>query len=151
VPEKLEKCVADLKAQGKPDDSAYPICIDSTGEKPHKEVKEKPHKEVKEDNQHDHNHHSVPSKLDIAFDHQRKTEIVEAIFQEKINANRQVPLFNPPITKRKVEPENQKTKKGIGGQVGKIDSDTNTNNMSTDVWKKILDSQMRRNVKEPRY
>ena len=139
MPEKLEKCVADLKAQGKPDDSAYPICIDSTGEKPHKELKE------------EHNEHSVPSKLDIIFDHQRKTEIVEAIFQEKINANRQVPLFNPPITNRKVEPDIQKTTKGIGGQVGKIDSDANTNNMTTDLWKKILDTQLRRNVKEPKY
>lgn len=151
MPEKLEKCVADVKAQGMPEDSAWGICVDSTGEKPHKEVKE--------DNHHDHNHHSVPSKLDIPFDYQRKTkeessikaEIVEAIFQEKINANRQVPLFNPPITKRKVEPDIQKTTKGIGGQVGKIDSNSNTNNMTTDLWKKILDSQLRRNVKEPRY
>ncbi len=152
MPEKLEKCVADVKAQGKSDDSAWGICVDSTGEKPHKESK-------------DHNH-SVPSKLDISFDHEQKTkegfdkdsandpikaEIVEAIFQEKINANRQVPLFNPPITNRKVEPDIQKTTKGIGGQVGKIDSNSNTNNMTTDLWKKILDTQLRRNVKEPRY
>ena len=75
----------------------------------------------------------------------------EAKTQEKINANRQVPTFNPPITNRKVEPDIQKTTKGIGGQVGRIDSSANTNNMSTDVWKKILDSQLRRNVKEPRY
>ena len=128
MPEKLEKCVADLKAQGKSDDSAYPICVNSTGEKPHKE-------KVKENN------NSII-----------KAEIVEAIFQEKINANRQVPLFNPPITNRKVEPDNNdKKKKGIGGQVGKIDSSSNTNNMTTDLWKKILDSQLRRNVKEPRY
>lgn len=155
MPEKLEKCVADVKAQGKSDDSAWGICVDSTGEKPHKEVKE------------DHTHHNVPSKLDISFDdRERKTnegidnnsandsikaEIVEAIFQEKINANRQVPLFNPPITNRKIEPDIQKTTKGIGGQVGKIDSDANTNNMTTDLWKKILDTQLRRNVKEPRY
>ncbi len=89
--------------------------------------------------------------MDIEFDHQRKTEIAEAIFQEKVNANRQVPLFNPPITKRKVEPDIEKNKKGIGGQVGKIDSDANTNNMTTDLWKKILDTQLRRNVKEPKY
>ncbi len=151
MPEKLEKCVADVKAQGKSDDSAWGICVDSTGEKPHKEVKE------------DHNHRSVPSKLDITFDdRERKTkeeshpssikaEIVEAIFQEKINANRQVPLFNPPITNRKVEPDIHKTTKGIGGQVGKIDSNANTNNMTTDLWKKILDTQLRRNVKEPKY
>jgi len=125
VPEKLEKCVADVKAQGKSDDSAWAICVSSTGEKPHKEVKE--------DND------SI------------KAEIVEAIFQEKINANRQVPFFNPPITNQKVEPQIDKTTKGIGGQVGKIDSDANTNNMTTDLWKKILDSQLRRNVKEPKY
>ena len=136
MPEKLERCVADVKAQGMPEDSAWGICVDSTGEKPHKEVKKD---------------HNTPSKLDTQFDHQRKTEIVEAIFQEKINANRQVPLFNPPITKRKVEPDIQKTTKGIGGQVGKIDSSSNTNNMTTDLWKKILDTQLRRNVKEPKY
>jgi len=125
VPEKLEKCVADVKAQGKSEDSAWGICVDSTGEKPHKE-------KAKESNS-------------------TKAEIVEAIFQEKINANRQVPVFNPPITNRKVEPKKDKNKKGIGGQVGKIDSSANTNNMTTDLWKKILDSQLRRNVKEPRY
>ncbi len=37
MPEKLERCVSDLKSQGKSDDSAWPICIDSTGEKPHSE------------------------------------------------------------------------------------------------------------------
>ena len=37
MPEKLERCVSDLKSQGKPDDSAWAICVDSTGEKPHKE------------------------------------------------------------------------------------------------------------------
>ena len=142
MPEKLERCVADIKAQGHSEDSAWGICVDSTGEKPHKE-------EIKEN----HNHYNVPSKLDIHFDHEQKTkaEIVESIFQEKINANRQVPYFNPPITNRKVEPQIEKTTKGIGGQVGKIDSNSNTNNMTTDLWKKILDSQLRRNVKEPRY
>jgi len=138
LPEKLEKCVADLKAKGTPKDSAWPICVDSTGEKPHKE------------------------QLSI------KAEIVEAKIKEhvgdnpflikgkgkdskKINSNRQVPVFNPPITNRKVEPDIEKTKKGIGGQVGKIDSKSNTNNMTTAMWKKILDSQLRRNGKEPRY
>lgn len=71
--------------------------------------------------------------------------------KEKVNDNRQVPLFNPPISKRSNKPDVQKTKKGIGGQVGKIDSNSNTNNMTTDLWKSILDSQLKRNVKEPRY
>jgi len=37
MPEKLERCVSDLKSQGKSDDSAWAICVDSTGEKPHSE------------------------------------------------------------------------------------------------------------------
>ncbi len=80
-----------------------------------------------------------------------KAEITESIIREKVNANRQVPVFNPPITNRPVEPDIHKTTKGIGGQVGKIDSNSNTNNMTTDLWKKILDNQLKRNVKEPRY
>ena len=122
MPEKLERCVSDLKGEGKSDDSAWGICVDSTGQKPHQNTKQA-----------------------------TKVKINESIIQEKINANRQVPVFNPPITNRKVEPQIDKNKKGIGGQVGKIDSDSNTNNMTTDMWKKILDSQLRRNVKEPRY
>jgi len=37
MPEKLERCVRDVKAQGHDDDSAWAICVDSTGEKPHSE------------------------------------------------------------------------------------------------------------------
>ena len=73
----------------------------------------------------------------------------ETKIQEKVNANRQVPFFNPPIKNRKVEPQIDKTTKGIGGQVGKIDSTKNTMNQT--LWKQILDAQLRRNVKEPRY
>ncbi len=124
MPKKLEDCVADVKKQGKSEDSAYGICVSSTGEKPHKEA------------------------IDHAGDNKN---LVKGNSGGRVNANRQVPVFNPPITNRKVEPDIQKTTKGIGGQVGKIDSNTNTNNLSTDVWKKILDSQLRRNVKEPRY
>ena len=82
---------------------------------------------------------------------EQSDKINESIIQEKINANRQVPFFNPPISNRPVEPDIHKTTKGIGGQVGKIDSSSNTNNMTTDLWKKILDNQLKRNVKEPRY
>jgi len=109
VPEKLDRCVADVKAKGGVD-NPWAVCNASI-----------------------------------------ESETKESTLQEKVNANRQVPYFNPPITNRKVEPQKEKTKKGIGGQVGKIDSNTNTNNMTTDLWKKILDSQLRRNVKEPRY
>lgn len=170
MPKKLEDCVDKVKGQKGVDD-AWGICVDSTGEKPHKEVKE------------DHNL-DAPSKLDIQFDRERKTkeesypwsqcqadqakaghdkdsankicgsikaEIAESIVREKINDNRQVPLFNPPITNRDVKPKIDKTTKGIGGQVGKIDSNSNTNNMTTALWKKLFDSQLRQNVKEPKY
>ncbi len=124
MPEKLDRCVADLKAKGGAD-NPWAVCNASIG----KETKS----DVKEENK------------------KTKNEINEAIIREKINANRQVPVFNPPITNRDVKPKIDKTTKGIGGQVGKIDSSANTNNMTTDLWKKILDSQLRRNVKEPRY
>ena len=38
MPEKLERCVSDVKAQGKSSDSAWGICVDSTGEKPHQDT-----------------------------------------------------------------------------------------------------------------
>ena len=47
-------------------------------------------------------------------------------------------------------PAGKKTTKGIGGQVGKIDSNANTNNMNTSLWKTILDSQLKRNAKDTR-
>jgi len=121
VPEKLDRCVADVKAKGGAD-NPWAVCNASIGKEDAKEENKK-----------------------------TKNEINEAIIREKINANRQVPVFNPPITNRDVKPKIDKTTKGIGGQVGKIDSSANTNNMTTDLWKKILDSQLRRNVKEPRY
>ncbi len=124
MPEKLDRCVADVKAKGGVD-NPWAVCNASIG----KETKS----DIKEENK------------------KTKNEINEAIIREKINANRQVPVFNPPITNRDVKPKIDKTTKGIGGQVGKIDSSANTNNMTTAMWKKILDSQLRRNVKEPRY
>jgi len=127
VPAKLDKCVDDIKAKGGVD-NPWAVCNASIG------------KEAKEQS------HNVPSDTK-----QIKAQVAESIVREKINDNRQVPLFNPPITNRDVKPDIQKTTKGIGGQVGKIDSNSNTNNMTTDLWKKILDSQLRRNVKEPRY
>jgi len=35
MPKKLEDCVKQVKQQGMPEDSAWPICIDSTGLEPH--------------------------------------------------------------------------------------------------------------------
>ncbi len=134
MPEKLDRCVADLKAKGGAD-NPWAVCNASIGkEKNNKEDKtsEKPHKEA----------------IDHAGDN---ANLVKGNSGGRINANRQVPVFNPPITNRDVKPKIDKTTKGIGGQVGKIDSSANTNNMTTDLWKKILDSQLRRNVKEPRY
>lgn len=67
--------------------------------------------------------------------------------QEKINANRQRPSFNPPITKGTIEPKINKTTKGIGGLQGSIGKPAKNKNSS--LWKDILDSQLKRNVKEP--
>ena len=177
MPKKLTDCVADVKAQGKSDDSAWGICVDSTGEKPHQhETKE--YSDTLESKTREKSYPWGQCQADQAkAGHDKdsankicgsiKAEIVEAKIKEhvgdneflikgkpekkRVNANRQVPVFHPPITKRKVEPEINKNTKGIGGQVGKIDSDSNTNNMTTDMWKKILDAQLRQNVKEPRY
>jgi len=125
VPQKLDDCVEKVKAKGGVD-NPWAVCNASIG------------KETKEDH----------NPLDIPFGHELdtkeiKAEITEAIIQEKVNANRQVPYSSPPITNRPVEPDIQKTTKGIGGQVGKIDSSSNTNNMTTDLWKKILDNQLK--------
>jgi len=103
MPQKLDRCVSDVKSQGKSSDSAWGICVDSTGEKPH--------------------HH-------------------ETKIREKVNGNRQVPYFNPPIKTNKIEPKVDKSRKNIGGT---------ENFMTTDLWKKIFDSQLKRNRKEPRY
>jgi hypothetical protein len=39
MPKKLTDCVADVKAQGKSEDSAWAICVDSTGLSPHHKKK----------------------------------------------------------------------------------------------------------------
>lgn len=44
MPKKLVNCVKKVMKQGKPEDSAWPICVSSTGLKPHKKKK----KEVSE-------------------------------------------------------------------------------------------------------
>jgi len=170
VPQKLDDCVAKVKGE-KGVDNPWAVCNASIG-KETKEGADILEKKTKEESYpwgqcqadqakagHDKN---SANKICGSI----KAEIVEAVIKEhvgdnkflvkgkpdnRVNANRQVPVFNPPITNRPVEPDIQKTTKGIGGQVGKIDSTSNTNNMTTDLWKKILDSQLRRNVKEPRY
>jgi hypothetical protein len=134
LPEKLERCVSDVKAQGKSDDSAWGICVDSTGEKPHKE------------------------SHDNDFANSIKAEVVEAIIlkeragdnkflvknkgkEKGPNKNRQVPVSNPPIKKGKIEPDIQKTPKDVGGK---------RLNQDSILWKNIFDSQLKRNVKEPK-
>ena len=124
MPKKLDDCVAQVKGQ-KGVDNPWAVCNAKLG------------KETKED------HNPLDKKT-----------------QEKLNANRmdghsyrptQARNFSPPITSRSVKPQIDKTRKGIGGQVGKIDSSANTNNMTTSMLKKILDAQLKRNVEEPRY
>ena len=117
MPEKLDRCVAKVKAKGGVD-NPWAVCNASID-------KESKIKEHVGDNK-----FLVKGKPD----------------NTRPNKNRQVPLFNPKITSRKVEPQVDKTTKGIGGQVGKIDSKANTNNMTTNLWKSIFDAQLRQNV-----
>jgi len=169
VPQKLDDCVAKVKGQ-KGVDNPWAICNAQLGKetKEHHNPMDIPTGHELNKTQEDHattqRGHDKNSSDKIYGS--IKAEIVEAKIREhvgdneflvknkndkRVNANRQVPLFNPPITNRDVKPKINKTTKGIGGQVGKIDSTSNTNNMTTDMWKKILDTQLRRNVKEPRY
>ncbi len=104
VPDKLDRCVSDVKKQGGVD-NPWAVCNASIGKEA---VKEK---------------------------------YGETSIQEKINANRQVPFFNPPIKKGKIEPQIQKTPKNVGA--GKIAQDSV-------LWKNIFDSQLKRNVTEPK-
>jgi hypothetical protein len=145
VPEKLDRCVADVKAKGDVD-NPYAVCNASIG----KETKEhhnpldipfgyEVNEKVKEDR-----------ILDESNDTSRinHNSVKEQIIQEKVNANRQVPVFNPPIIVGKIEPQINKTTKGIGGLEGKIGEPVK-NPKPSDLWKDILDSQLKRNVKEP--
>jgi len=95
LPEKLHRCVDDLKAKGT-EGNLWAICNSS---------------------------------------------INEQIIQEKINTNRQKGVFSPPFKKGKIEPQVNKTTKGIGGMRKKTDSF---------LWKDILDAQFKRDVKEPK-
>ena len=155
MPAKLDRCVDDIKAKGGVD-NPWAVCNASIG------------KETKEDH----------NPLDIPFGHKVNEQvqedcildagangaynpggacrvsnqggeaITEQLIQEKVNANRMVPVFNPPIKKGKIEPQINKTTKGIGGLEGQIGKPVK-NPQPTFLWKDILDSQLRRNVKEP--
>ena len=70
------------------------------------------------------------------------------IIQEKVNSNRMRPSFNPPIKVGKIEPQINKTTKGIGGLEGQIGKPVK-NPKPSFLWKDILDAQLRQNVKEP--
>ena len=120
MPDKLDRCVADVKSQGGVD-NPWAVCNASLN-------KEKKTQE----------HHNP---LDIPFGREVPTKTQDGI-KEKVNANRQVPFFNPPIKKDSNKPDNRKTTKGMGG--------TNINKDSF-LWKDIFDAQLRQNVKEPRF
>jgi len=125
LPAKLDRCVSDVKAKGDAD-NPWAVCNASIG------------KETKEDH----------NPLDIPFGYEVNNDIKESIIQEKVNANRQVPVFNPPIKKGTIEPQINKTTKGIGGLEGKIGEPVK-NPKPSFLWKDILDSQLKKNVKEP--
>jgi hypothetical protein len=84
----------------------------------------------------------------VSRDSNNQSTVKEQIIQEKVNANRMVPVFNPPIKVGKIEPQINKTTKGIGGLEGKIGEPVK-NPKPSDLWKDIFDSQLKRNVKEP--
>ena len=143
MPEKLERCVRDVKAQGKSKDSAWAICVDSTGEKPHKEVvREKDYpwgqciSDQKKNGSSDESAKKICGSIKAKYGETTKGKI-----REKVNENRQVPFFNPPDKVGSNKPDNTKTTKGIGGPRLNTDSF---------LWKDIFDAQLRRNVKEPR-
>ncbi len=143
MPEKLERCVRDVKAQGKSKDSAWAICVDSTGEKPHKEVvREKDYpwgqciSDQKKSGSSDESAKKICGSIKAKYGETTKGKI-----REKVNGNRQVPFFNPPDKVGSNKPDNTKTTKGIGGPRLNTDSF---------LWKDIFDAQLRRNVKEPR-
>ena len=146
MPDKLDRCVSDVKAEGSAD-NPWAVCNAAIGKESKTQEKDYPWGQCISDQAKAGKDKDSANKICGSI----KAKYAESIIQEKINANRQVPFFNPPITNQKVKPKIEKTKKGIGGQVGKIDSSSNTNNMTTDLWKKIFDTQLRRNVKEPRY
>lgn len=152
MPEKLERCVSDVKAKGMSDDSAWGICVDSTGEKPHKEEVKKSDSDLPFFNRSD---KDSANKISNSI----KAEVVEAIIlkehagdnkflvknkgkEKGPNANRQVPVSSPPIKKGKIEPDIQKTPKDVGGK---------RLNQDSVLWKNIFDSQLKRNVKEPKF
>lgn len=116
MPEKLDRCVADVKAKGGVD-NPWAVCQASIG----KETDNLDDK-IKEQ--------LVNSK--IITDHKKE-------IKENVNANRQVPYFNPKIKTGKVEPEIGKTTKGIGGD--KLNQDSF-------LWKSIFDAQLNQNVKD---
>lgn len=41
MPAKLKRCVKKVMAKGAPKDAAWPICVKSTGQKPHRKKKGK--------------------------------------------------------------------------------------------------------------
>ncbi len=103
MPEKLDRCVADLKAKGGVE-SPWAVCKSSIG------------KETK----------------------------------EKVNQNRQDPYPTPDIKKGKVEPQINKTTKGIGGNsklVGGMSS--HRKKQEAILYKQILDAKLRYNVQHP--
>lgn len=118
MPAKLDRCVADVKAKGGVD-NPWAVCNASLNET-----------------------HNVGDKILEQIINSKISSDNKKGIKEKVNENRQVPFSNPKIKSDKVEPENRKTTKGMGGD--KLDSDSF-------LWKDILDAQLKQDVKEPRY
>jgi len=94
LPEKFDKCVADVKAKGGVD-NPYAVCNSSLGNKT----------------------------------------------KENVNQNRQDPYPSPDIKKGKVEPQINKTPKGIGGgKIGKMTSQKKR--QEAILYKQIFDTKL---------
>ncbi len=133
---KYKSCVSKVKAKGG-DVNPYAVCHSSTGETKTQE-KDYPWSQCQADQKKAGHGKDSANKICGSI----KAKYGETIIREKLNANRQVPYPNPPIKPRRPEPTIQKTPKGIGGST--------KNPVNQDVWKKILDSQLRRNADNTR-
>ncbi len=139
MPDKLDRCVDDVKAKGGVD-NPWAVCNASIGKETKTQEKDYPWGQCISDQKkagHDQNSaNNICGSIKGKYGETTKGKI-----REKVNENRQVPFFNPPDKVDSNKPDNRKTTKGIGGPRLNTDSF---------LWKDIFDAQLRRNVKEPR-
>ena len=139
MPDKLDRCVDDVKAKGGVD-NPWAVCNASIGKETKTQEKDYPWgqciSDQKKSGSSDESAKKICGSIKAKYGETTKGKI-----REKVNENRQVPFFNPPDKVGSNKPDNRKTTKGMGGPRLNTDSF---------LWKDIFDAQLRRNVKEPR-